>query len=294
MIKWKGGVVFRMLGIFEKRSFPGGEAVWLGRYRNLSNALHWHFECEIIRVVKGRARIRLDSTCYDAEQGDCFFCAGQTLHCILSEPGALVDVCILKDSLCAHITGAYALLSEKLPGSIPVADCFCHMRNVRAQKKPFFREVLEVCGKGLLLEIFQNCPMVKREAQPIHRHNLLLRRIHEEFAFITFDDAVRASGYSPSHFSKVFKTLTGMHFSGYLNLLKVEHAIALLRDDGSVTITAVCAKCGFSTVRNFNRVFKSITGFTPRTLPADFLLDTNLHIAKTDRFDPTHKEAELL
>jgi xylan 1,4-beta-xylosidase len=48
-----------MLAIYERRQFSAGEKIWFGRYRNLTNVLHWHFESEIIRVVSGKAKIKI-------------------------------------------------------------------------------------------------------------------------------------------------------------------------------------------------------------------------------------------
>ena len=56
-----------MLGKFEKRYFQNEEKVWLGKYRNLTNILHWHPECELIRIVKGEAKI---SYCHSPGKGD--------------------------------------------------------------------------------------------------------------------------------------------------------------------------------------------------------------------------------
>jgi hypothetical protein len=33
-----------MLANFEKRVFNEGEGVWIERYKNLRNILHWHFQ----------------------------------------------------------------------------------------------------------------------------------------------------------------------------------------------------------------------------------------------------------
>ena len=84
-----------------------------------------------------------------------------------------------------------------------------------------------------------------------------------------------------------------MSFSEYLNIVKIENAITLLRNHDS-TMTALSRKCGFSTIRNFNRVFKKFTGYTPLALPDDFIMDTGLHISIADHFDPTDKGSILL
>lgn len=53
-----------------------------------------------------------------------------------------------------------------------------------------------------------------------------------------------------------------MSFKKFINALRFEYACELLpRED--VSITEICGKCGFGSLRNFNRVFKALSGMTP-------------------------------
>ena len=282
-----------MLGIYEKRSFADGNKVWLGQYRNLVNVLHWHFECEIIRIVKGCAQVRIGDFCFEAVEDDCFFCASEELHYIISEPGSQVDVLIMDRDLVGDITNRYTLASPKIADSVQTKKTVELIKEELRLKRPFHREALGVYTKGLILDIFRTCESVKS----VHKERsdkTLITKINNDFSFITFADAVRYSGYSPSHFSKMFKSLSGMNFSEYLNVIKVEKAILLLREDPTLAMTSVAVKCGFSTIRNFNRVFKKITGYSPSALPRDFIIDVGLHVSKTERFDPTDQQSVLI
>ena len=63
-----------------------------------------------------------------------------------------------------------------------------------------------------------------------------------------------------------------MTFSQYLNAVRLEHAIELLKNNTEhLAITEIAAKCGFDTIRHFNRVFKDITGMSPRQMPSDYV-----------------------
>lgn len=282
-----------MLGNFEKRRFADGEKVWLGHYRNLTNVLHWHFECELIRITEGTAQIKIGSSSFDAAKGDVFFCAEEELHYIVSAPGSKVDIVIFERSITQDITDRCSLTTPKLSDSIPVDPYLQKLEQIVACRGPFYREALESFARALILEIFRSCSTTKQRSKS-RFYNNLISKINDEFSFITFADAASYCGYSPSHFSKMFKTLSGMNFSDYLNILKVENAIDMLHANPNATITSVSAACGFSTIRNFNRVFKEITGYSPRSLPEDYLLDTSLHISGTKCFDPTQKTSELV
>lgn len=281
------------MGLYEKRNFAEGEKIWLGSYRNLTNVLHWHFECEIIRIVEGKAKIKIGESSFYANKNDCFFCTGEELHYIISEHDTQVDIAIFDETLAADITSKYAVVSPKLPKHIPVKEHFDYIKKERSEKKPFYCEALENYARSLLIDIFRSCPITKCQKK-VSSHKNLIDKINRDFSFITFEDAVHYSGYSASHFSKMFKKLSGMSFSEYLNIIKVENAILLLQTHSSIAMTAVCEKCGFSTVRNFNRVFKNITGYSPSSLPRDFIIDTGLHISKTNSFDPTVETSILM
>ncbi len=285
----KGRCYGIMLGNYEKRNFPDGEKVWLGRYKTLANVLHWHFEYEIIRIISGCAQIKIGGFSFNGRTGDCFFCAGEELHYIIGEPDSEIEIAILDEEPIKDITDPYTLLSPKLPDEIPIKEWFDRIKKERKQKGPFYREALENCARGLILDIFRNCPIKARDTNQRFYQNLIAK-INKEFSFITFADAVQYSGYSPSHFSKFFKKLSGMSFSEYLNIIKVENAISLLRR-GNRTMTAISQECGFSTVRNFNRVFKKITAYSPRLLPQDFVIDTGLRISIAESFDPTQSSS---
>ena len=67
-----------------------------------------------------------------------------------------------------------------------------------------------------------------------------------------------------------------------------------MREHLKRTVTDVVTHCGFSTVRNFNRVFREVTGYTPRGSPSDIVVDTYHHAAGSVDFDPTEQSSILM
>jgi len=275
-----------MIGKYEKRSFDDGVKVWLSRYRGLTNVLHWHYACEIISVIHGNAKIRIGEHLFSAEGGDSFFCAGEELHYIIGEPESLIDVIIIDENVSKDITDKYTSDYPKIPDTVPVTAFLESITSELNRKEPFYREQVEGYARLLIIEAIRRHKTRKTDSMPDF-HKRLIDWINAGFETVTFADAVAYSGYSSAHFSKVFKRISGMTFSDYLNIIKVEHAIGMLRADKGCKITTICGKCGFSTVRNFNRVFKKITGYSPKELPADYILETGLQISQGVDFDPT-------
>ena len=80
---------------------------------------------------------------------------------------------------------------------------------------------------------------------------------------ITVAELAGLSGYSPSHFARVFSQVYGTSPIQYLNQVRIMHAKNLLRTN-EYTLSQIAQKCGFANVYYFSRCFKQIAGTTPK------------------------------
>ena len=62
----------------------------------------------------------------------------------------------------------------------------------------------------------------------------------------------------------IIKDRTGNSFEGYVNYLRLEEAKKLLQSNKHETISEVAHSVGFESLSNFNRVFKSQVGVSPK------------------------------
>lgn len=69
-------------------------------------------------------------------------------------------------------------------------------------------------------------------------------------------------GFSTRSLSRMFCD-SGLHFSSYLNHLRIMRAVELLTD-GKANIQEIAYDTGFSSPSNFNRVFRQIVGSSPK------------------------------
>jgi AraC-like DNA-binding protein len=69
-------------------------------------------------------------------------------------------------------------------------------------------------------------------------------------------------GYDYAYISKKFKNLMGMSFKEYVNLLRISEAKQLLANT-ELSVGEIAEKCGFSTLRTFDREFFSHLNMTP-------------------------------
>lgn len=70
---------------------------------------------------------------------------------------------------------------------------------------------------------------------------------------------------SPNYLSEMFRKTTGATFTDYLARVRTRNALAALRDPNR-RISEIAFAMGFRSLSQFNRVFKQITGQSPRTL----------------------------
>ena len=80
---------------------------------------------------------------------------------------------------------------------------------------------------------------------------------------ITLNQLAHYAGYSPSHFSLLFRQQTGESPTAYLNKLKIEHACLLMKKN-SMHVNEVCHKVGINDSYYFSRLFKLIKGISPQ------------------------------
>lgn len=285
-----------MLAKFEKRAYSGSEKVWVGKYRNLRNISHWHMEHELIACKDGSAQVMLDDCIYPIFKGQCIFCRSSSVHYIDAEENSTLLVCLFNEKINSSFAIGLALQNPVFDDCFNILDTLSEIRRELKEKRIFFEEKTEAMISKMLVDIFRNLPLTNTPAAKpeISRYKQLLNKIDSEYEFITFSEAANFMNLSESYFSKYFKKQAGITFSQYLNVVKVEKAIEILNAEHDVKISDVMLRCGFDTIRSFNRQFRNITGYTPKTIPAGYVLNTRSVPAVQDTFDPTMENTVLL
>lgn len=286
-----------MLAKFEKRAYAGNEHVWVGKYRNLHNISHWHMEHELIACREGSAQVMLDDTMFNITQQQCIFCHSGCVHYISASPDSLLLVCLFDEKMYDPITSPFALENPVFEDRYGILPKLSEIRHELQNQPIFFECRTEAMIGEILVDVFRGEPLRKAQWQfsdVITRYKQLLNHIDLEYEHITYQNAVQFMNMSDAYFSRYFKRQAGMTFSQYLNVVRIEKAVQLLDSAPTMKITDVMLRCGFNTIRSFNRVFREVTGFTPTTLPPGYVLNTRSVPTIQGSFDPTLSDAELL
>lgn len=288
-----------MLANFEQREHKGRDSVWAGRYENLHNLPHWHMECELLYVEKGRVTVSLNNAAHSLEEGDAFFIDSREIHYIKGSPSSITEIIMSDSRLLDEIDQGHRPLSPRLSCGAFIPDYYGKIREELDCQNPYFDLKVRSLLLLLMLEIFRKEPLAGKEKSrdntSMENYKNLLGEIEEKCSYITFDDAARFMGLSKPYFSRFFKTVSGMTFSQYLNIIRLEKAIHLLNHNtGRLSITDIASCCGFDTIRHFNRVFREFTGFSPRELPENYVLTSHSVKSMGKNFNPTLPNSRLL
>ena len=80
---------------------------------------------------------------------------------------------------------------------------------------------------------------------------------------VALEDVAKQAHMTPQAFCRYFKKHTRHTFVSFLNEVRINEACKQLTDGAYDSISTIAYRCGFNSITNFNRVFKSVTSLSP-------------------------------
>lgn len=278
-----------MIAQYETKAQKGRAHVTAHRYGDLQNLPHWHTEYELVFADQGAAQVLVGTTTYALTPETCLLIPGGVVHYIKAEQGSVLSVIKIDPELMGAAFGnkrpvavqhrcpdSAAAEFERIAAELQGGEEYCEL----------ISDSHAVCLLAQTLRGAQMQRVSHEHAGEDEKHKLLLNLIAEKYAEITFAEAAAFMCFSQPYFSKYFRRMSGMHFTDYLNIVRVNEAVRMLQEK-RCSVTEIACRTGFGTIRSFNRVFKAVTGYTPRTLPSDYLFFGSRSDSPSAGVDPT-------
>lgn len=240
--------------------------------------LHYAKTIEILLCEDLCGEIVIDHEHYLLGQQQLFVIPPYTIHSNNIRPGAGA-MYVLKIDL--HEMNRYILLENCLAGQ----GCPLGQLRYSCPEYPAVKKIVEdlirkdgnlLACLPLILELFS---LLSRHTDPSRNDSAshtrfkssslqeLIRWTNENYGRkITLEEVAAMTGYSKYHFSRRFKSQTGMTYMEFLNSVRVSHACLMLQKGESVQ--AVCRCCGFENSSYFIQMFKKIQHITPHQYAA--------------------------
>jgi AraC-like DNA-binding protein len=236
--------------------------------------LHWHDCFEVLLVSRGGIPISINDTTFETSAGDIALINSGVIHGYLdSDPGTTIkgfqfDITFFDESF---ITLRDAIFQNPILGKKTGTEAVC------GQLRQLLYEILheyteKTIGYQLAIKskIYELMFMILREmswqyvkassAKSKQMLAFILKNVGDPDS--TLEEAADALNLNKFYFSHVFKNITGQSFHSYLVKTRVAFAKHYLKES-NMSITDIAFHSGFNSLQTFNRVFKSLTGFTP-------------------------------
>ena len=254
-------------------SYQDEEKVWVGKYLNSHNISHWHNDYELVYVNIGTLDVMVDGLSYTLKEKDALLIESKKIHNMHAQKdNTIVSIFIFDQSLLNKNMNNFQLESPLLTKDYNLENVYSSLLNELKEKPSFYETNTKLIIQSLLLNIYRNEKIInKNQNRKINEKLLyLIDQINANYQFFSFEDAVKIMNMNPSYFSRFFHNMIGISFARYLNCVKIEKAVEFLQNKKDVSMSEIAEKCGFQTIRNFNRIFKSYTNYTPSNIPSNF------------------------
>ena len=233
---------------------------------------HSHRNVELILVTRGSCTINVWKESIQLRPGEYMAPLSSAVHTF--------TVC--KEASCSFWQLHFAPELCKLEPT-----CACMWNTTPDQLSEIIADLSDECAQqGLYSVLYRNLLLgrlglfLEREYSSNAKTSLFTPNPHVRRALeylsahyrqkLTLDEVATACGISRRYLSRLFYADTHTTVADYANLLRINKAVDLLRDT-DLAVSTISSRLGFSSVQYFSKLFKELTGFSPRAIRESFL-----------------------
>ena len=267
--------------------------LWDSTMRDFS--LHWHDFLEVVYIHEGRMSVYVDGTVFEGRQGDIVVINSGLVHGFFGVEAEYRRMSIFQFGLelfdrflpDLRDRGVQKLVFDRKtfislePDNDKPDHDLCKkleslllaIRNEYYQKEEGYHLAIKSSLYEIALVYLRKFPAKTPIPKEVVKHNYNQQILERVFAFIhsnfgnsniTLEHAADAAALSKYYFTRFFKAQTGQTFHTYLSQVRINHAKEFLAEY-DLPITEISYYCDFSSIKTFNRIFRTFTGVAPST-----------------------------
>ena len=235
--------------------------------KTLTNIPHIHPHLEMIYLLEGSGTAIADNKEVPYQKGDIFLSFPNQVHSYhVAEPVLAIMLIFTADLVkdLKEVLNSHLPLSPVI--SQPSLDFDAARQMQRIMEKHDSDNVYDkaiTLGylQALLGELLPLMTLVPNTSDQDSIKQVLHYCLEHYLEPLTLDGISEALHLNKYYISHMFKERMNISFLNFLNGMRTEHACNLLDKGESITETAFSS--GFSSIRNFNRIFVQHVGMTP-------------------------------
>ncbi|SFD52318.1 AraC-type DNA-binding protein [Paenibacillus catalpae] len=251
-------------------------------YHSMDNT-HYHRAYELFYLYNGERNFFIGDSVYHVRAGDLVLIDSNVVHktseldkpnherAVLHYDHAFFAGLIREETelLLAPFGADHPIVKLNLQEQMHVESLLASLLSELSESPPGYRLHIRNMAIELLLFTARHTQKRKQlpsvELTPVQRKVTdIIRHINQHFREpLHLDDLAKQFYISKGHLCRVFKEVTGFGFSQYINTTRIKEAEHLLRET-DLSITQVSERCGFENFSHFGKVFKELSGLSPR------------------------------
>lgn len=243
---------------------------------NTHYPMHWHNNIEIILVLSGEIKARVNNVEHIVYPGEILFVNSSELHETESNNKNEIEAITILLSYefmkkyYPEIDSYYFNIDEREEYSKEIKTLMIKCAEEYKKKGQLY----ELKVSMLLMELFkiliENCKIKREKKNVVIQEEKSIENVKKAIAFmednyelnLCLNDIAYEIGMAPTYFERFFKKNTGETFYSYLNKIRLYYSYKELINT-EYSITEIALNNGFANVKSFIEVFKKEYNMTP-------------------------------
>lgn len=232
----------------------------LEKHTNLDFGLHYHKNFEIVYCYSGSLDIRIDNISQSLEQGEACIILPRQTHSFITRTASKCFVGVFSTHA---VPGLYAYFKDTYTTTptFMMANFEDIIDDISNCVENQFRLSANLCQ--IISHFADNNVFLTRDEKycsfAINTINYLESNFNKCPSLVELSSIL---GYNSHYVSNLFGKYFNKNFAQTINEYRIEYALKLL-ENNDFSITNIAIRCGYDSIRNFNRNFLSITSLTP-------------------------------
>lgn len=233
---------------------------------------HYHNLLEIYYMKEGSCKYFIDDKSYLVRAGDIVMIPAGVIHKTNydSPTHARWLINCSEDYIPKSLLPIISNMPRLYKRSKLTEECEVIMTKIEreySRQDEFSGEALKGFIYGLLFLLFRN---LENQEQAVFSSPLIQRVVlylkENLGGEISLSHTAENFGVSEEHLSRTFKKQTGFGFSEYLNIIRLQKALNILKNEPGKSVNEVAFICGFNDSNYFSYKFTKAYGVSPRSI----------------------------
>lgn len=237
--------------------------------------MHWHDRMELNLVISGSLKLHTDEGHFEVLPGQVVVSAPRRLHggfagsegviyhTIMFDVEKFCNMTLASDKYLMPVVKGELVFSKVIENE-QLTAAFERLVGMMTDKTPHHPLLAEAVIYEIMGVLYgYGAAFGKTVAEVNSGFKAVLEYVNTHFTEkITPCEVSVQFGYNETYFCRRFREVTGLTFTKYIQALRMEYAIKLLKE-GKEEIRYIAWKCGYADVSYFSNCFQKHFGFRP-------------------------------